>query len=116
MKNKMPEKSPNVTSLMARINRKLALQNQKLHKSRPRMGHNELGDYYIKDFNRNFIVDKNVDIERVARELGLIETPEANKHRLKEAKDLVENILKNGKPAYKAVKKRTDEVVYRRNP
>lgn len=67
MKNKISEKSSTTSALIARINRKLAHQDQKLHKTRPCTGYNELGDYYIKDYNRNFIVDKNVDIERLAR-------------------------------------------------
>jgi len=71
MKNKIIEKSSSPSALVARINRKLAHEDQKLHKTRPRLGYNELGDYYIKDYNRNFIVDKNVDIERLARKLKL---------------------------------------------
>ena len=56
-------------ALIARINRKLAHQNEVLRKSRQRLGYNELGDFYIIDFRRGFIVSKDVNIENLGVEL-----------------------------------------------
>ncbi len=71
MKNEITEKSSSTSALIARINRKLAHQDQKLHKTRPCIGYNQLGDYYILDYNRNFIVASNVDVVKLAHELKL---------------------------------------------
>jgi hypothetical protein len=34
----------------------------------------DCGDYYILNFNRNFVVDHHVDVEALARELGWMQT------------------------------------------
>ena len=31
-----------------------------------------VGDYYVIDYRRNFVVQKDVDIEDLARELGVL--------------------------------------------
>ncbi|HZW66589.1 MAG TPA: hypothetical protein VFF23_12925 [Hanamia sp.] len=59
-------------ALIARINRKLAHQHEVLRKSRQRLGYNELGDFYVIDFRRGFIVSKDVKIENLAVELGCL--------------------------------------------
>ena len=60
-------------ALIGRINRKLAHQNEVLRKSRSKIGYNELGDYYILDFNRGFIVAKDVDLKELAVELNCLD-------------------------------------------
>jgi hypothetical protein len=55
-------------ALIARINRKLT-QHEVLRKSRQRLGYNELGDFYIRDFRRGFIVSKDVNIANLGVEL-----------------------------------------------
>jgi hypothetical protein len=62
-------------ALVQRINRKLRPDCEALKKARPRWW-NELGDYYIVDYNRNWIVAKDVDIEDLGRELGVLQPHE----------------------------------------
>ena len=62
-------------ALKARIKWKLSKGWNVLKTTRGERWRNELGDYYIVDINRNFIVRKHVDPEELARELGVL-TPE----------------------------------------
>jgi hypothetical protein len=55
-------------ALVARINRKLAPDLEQLHKSR-RL---DVGDYYLVDHRINGVIGKDVDVEALARELGVI--------------------------------------------
>lgn len=63
-------------ALVQRINRKLRIDDEVLKKTRPNSVWNELGDYYILDFNRNRITAKDVDIEELGRELGVLHPQE----------------------------------------
>jgi hypothetical protein len=58
--------------LHQRINRKLAAKGQTLRKTRARWQHN-LGDYYVVDLSRNFIVEKVRNLEALGREVGALE-------------------------------------------
>jgi hypothetical protein len=60
-------------AVIQRINRKLAPDLEGLKTTRGGRARLELGDYYVIDFNRNFILHKDVDPERMARELGVLQ-------------------------------------------
>jgi hypothetical protein len=62
-------------ALMKRINRKLAHEGERLCKSR-RPWDGEIGHYYVVDTNRNLVIAKDVDLEDLARELGVIHPAE----------------------------------------
>ncbi len=59
-------------AVIQRINRALALQGQKMRKTRGWRAHHELGDYYVVVPSRNFIVAQNIDLEAFARELEVL--------------------------------------------
>ena len=63
-------------ALIQRINRKLRSDDELLKKARPRSGWNELGDYYVVNFRMNWIAAKDVDIEELGRELGVLQPQE----------------------------------------
>lgn len=58
-------------AVIQRINRKLAPDLRKLKKTRERY-RSDLGDYYVLDFDRNFILWKHVEPETLAKELGVL--------------------------------------------
>ena len=60
-------------ALLQRINRALAQDDEVLKKTRGARAVQELGDYYVLDFNRNALVEKDVDPEELGRELGILE-------------------------------------------
>ena len=60
------------SALISRINRRLAREDEQLHKSRGARCLLELGEYFVRDCNRNFIVAHNVDPEQLGRELGVL--------------------------------------------
>jgi hypothetical protein len=59
-------------ALIQRINRKLALDDEKLKASRGARAIQDLGDYYILDFSRNVISAKYVDPESLGREMEVL--------------------------------------------
>lgn len=59
-------------ALVQRINRCLTKQGEILKKSRSLRTAQDLGDYYIIDFQRNFIVAKNQELEELGRELKVL--------------------------------------------
>lgn len=63
-------------ALIARINRQLTKDHEKLRKTRGGWSlHSNLGDYYIQDMYRNFITEHHITDERIeelGRELGVI--------------------------------------------
>ena len=59
-------------AVVQRINRKLRPDEEVLKKTRGMQAYLDLGDYYVLDWNRNNLVDKNVDPESMARELGVL--------------------------------------------
>lgn len=59
-------------ALLARINRLLDKQGDKLLKSRSERSRLDLGDYYIIDASHNVITSKNIDLEKIGRELKVL--------------------------------------------
>lgn len=63
-------------ALIQRINRRLKHEGrygQGLRKSRSQRWYSDLGDYYIVDFDTNFIVAGHVNLEEYGREIGALE-------------------------------------------
>jgi hypothetical protein len=60
-------------ALIARINRKLAPEGKRLKIVRGWKARSDLGDYYILNPNRNWIVGHHVDPEGLGRKLGVLE-------------------------------------------
>ena len=60
-------------ALIARINRKLAHQDEMVRVCRPNShGWDTTGDFYRVDLRTNSIIDTYVDIEKLGRELGVL--------------------------------------------
>lgn len=64
-------------ALMQRINRVLAKDGERLHKRRGAGHHQDTGDFYIIDIRRNFLAQKDVDIETLGRKKGVLADWEA---------------------------------------
>jgi hypothetical protein len=60
-------------ALIKRINRRLAENDARLRTSRSERCRFDLGNYYVHDVNRNFIVETHVDPEVLGRELGALQ-------------------------------------------
>jgi hypothetical protein len=60
-------------ALIGRINRALAKQDEVLKKARGGRAIQDLGEWYVANFNRNYLVSKDVDPESLGRELGVLE-------------------------------------------
>ena len=60
----------NERNLIRRVNRKLRAEGQQVHKAHSGRAEIELGEFYIRDFERNTIVATNIDLEDLAREVG----------------------------------------------
>lgn len=62
-------------AVIARINRKLKPELQAVRVTRGRLAHErDFGPYYLIDYNRNWITDKDVGLEELARELGVLKS------------------------------------------
>jgi hypothetical protein len=59
-------------ALIARINRKLRPEMETLKATRGRLDGVDLGDFYIINFERNYLVAARVDPEAYGRELGVL--------------------------------------------
>jgi hypothetical protein len=59
-------------ALIARIQRKLAHEDQRLRKSRGRTDQFNLGEYYVYHWRDNLILEKSVDPEALGRQLGVL--------------------------------------------
>jgi hypothetical protein len=60
-------------ALVQRINRALAKDDEILKACRPTSrAYHELGDYYIVNFNMNAVMHKDVGIEALGKELGVL--------------------------------------------
>jgi hypothetical protein len=59
-------------ALIARINRKLKPEMEALKATRGERARADLGDFYIVDVGRNFLVASHVDPETYGRELGVL--------------------------------------------
>lgn len=57
-------------AIIQRINRKLKAERQQLKTTRGDRG--ELGNYYIIDSDRNYVVNGHIDLESYGRELGCL--------------------------------------------
>ena len=69
MKQKVPV---TMRAIVQRINRKLAPNMEKLLAARSERVRLDLGDYYVVDQRRNFLIHKDVDPETYAREIGVL--------------------------------------------
>jgi hypothetical protein len=58
-------------AILQRINRVLSKEGEMLKKSRPAY-QTEIGDFYLIDLERNFVIKKDVDIEALARKKGVL--------------------------------------------
>jgi hypothetical protein len=60
-------------ALLARLNRKLRHEDLMVKTCAPyRRGYDELGDFYVVNTNRNWIAEKNIDLEDFAREYEVL--------------------------------------------
>lgn len=64
-------------ALIARINRKLKHDDEKLCKSRSEGAAHDLGEYFVIDASRNYVVTKGIELEEFGRELGVLRGWEA---------------------------------------
>jgi hypothetical protein len=68
------EKVPvSMRAVIARVNRALKPNDEKLKVTRGDRWRHELGDYYVVNWSRNWIVNKQVDPEEMARELKVLQ-------------------------------------------
>lgn len=58
-------------AVLQRVNRKLKNANEIVKKARGRL-EQEVGKYYRLDLHRNVVVEKNVNLEKLGRELGVL--------------------------------------------
>jgi hypothetical protein len=63
-------------ALIQRINRALRQDDQILRQARGEHARRELGNFYIVDVGRNFLAAQHVDLEALARELGVLKAYE----------------------------------------
>jgi hypothetical protein len=61
-------------ALIARIDRELAPENERLVTARAAQGKNELGDYYVIDWAINALITSNIDPETFVGELGVLKS------------------------------------------
>lgn len=59
-------------ALLARINRQLVKEDQKLVKTRSEKAKVEVGDYYLLHFERDAILRMRVDLEDLGHDLGVL--------------------------------------------
>ena len=60
-------------ALLQRINGLLAQRNEMVRKTKHgKKWHDDLGDYYIIDYNHNKVVERHVDLVKKGKELGVI--------------------------------------------
>ena len=60
-------------AVIARINRWIKAADERVKVTRGDRWRHELGDFYVVNFASNWIVNKDIDPETYARELGLLE-------------------------------------------
>lgn len=59
-------------ALIKRINRKLVKEQEQLRVNRGDRWLTDLGNYYIVDFNTNFVTSSHFDLEKLGREMGCL--------------------------------------------
>lgn len=69
-------------AVVMRINRVLKKNDNQLKKYRGGLWWRDLGDYYILDLSHNNILEGHVDIELIARELGVLKDYEKIEKRM----------------------------------
>tara|TARA_B100001059_G_scaffold212378_2_gene227370 strand:+ start:390 stop:620 length:231 start_codon:yes stop_codon:yes gene_type:complete len=68
MKAKLTERA-----LFARVDRKLQKEGERLRRNREgTRAHDELGSYYVVASDRNTIEATNIDLQKLAKELGVL--------------------------------------------
>lgn len=60
-------------ALVARVNRRLAENNEQLRASKGAAAKQEMGDYYIVNTQKNEMTNSNLDLEGLARELKCLQ-------------------------------------------
>jgi hypothetical protein len=73
MANKKMKIPVSERALIARINRKLTHDGERLCQSRSAQTSASVGEYFILDVMRNFISHQNVELENLAKELGVLQ-------------------------------------------
>ena len=74
MPRQQPDKVPvSLGAVLQRINRKLKDDGQKLKPARSVRMMQEVGAYYVLDTSSNGILHKGVNVEKFAREAGVLE-------------------------------------------
>lgn len=63
-------------ALIQRINRKLRDENEVVRAARGERAKQQLGDFYRLDVDRNAVVQTDVDLEELGRELGVLSAAE----------------------------------------
>ena len=64
-------------ALIQRINRALQQRDEQLRAARGPRQQRELGDYWILDLRKRCVASKNIDPEKLARELGVLQPYES---------------------------------------
>jgi len=59
-------------ALIQRINRKLAQDDEVLHAARSERARQDVGDYFVVDIRHGGINHKNVDVDALGRDLGVL--------------------------------------------
>ena len=59
-------------AILARINRKLAKDNEVVKKARTMRTQNDMGDFYRLDLHRNCVIGHDVDLADLAAEIGVL--------------------------------------------
>ena len=60
------------SALIRRVNRRLAHDEEQLHKARGQREAFDLGEFWVRDWRTNGVVMTNVDLEGLAREMGAL--------------------------------------------
>jgi len=68
----MPRESVTPAALIKRINRKLSPRRERVCKSRGLQQTNNVGEYYLLDWNLGAVIDTFVDLESFARKIGVL--------------------------------------------
>ncbi len=71
----MPQKvKVSERAIVARISRALAKEGEALRRCRrDSRSYSTLGDYYVIDINRNFVTSTDIDLEKWAREMKVLQ-------------------------------------------
>jgi len=64
-------------ALIQRVNRALAKDGEQLKATKGTQAQLDLGDFYVIDISGNSVSRKDVDLEKLARELGVLKPYEA---------------------------------------